>query len=346
MIEEGRARIITEGVFYNSRMKFCRDLDMVIFSEIDSAEYLDALAASGVRGIRAALEASKQPIFNDLNPKAVEIIKRNLELNGLEAEVHCMDASILMRGRSFEHVDIDPFGSPATFIDSACFSARKYLSVTATDTAALCGSATNSGLKKYGAYAVKTDTYHETGLRMLIGFVVREATKYEKALTPLISWAKEHYYRVHFCIRKSTSKAGEIYEKVGYINFCPRCLRKEVTAMGECRERCECGSKFVMLGPLWLGELKQSEFVTRIYERSEGKLRYFVEKLKEEVEVATAYNLQQMASRVSERAPPTMEVVKKLREMGYKASKTHYCGFCIKTDAKVGVLAEVIKYLS
>ncbi len=346
MIEEGGVKFITDGVFYNPRMRFCRDLDMVVFSELDSTEYLDALAASGVRGIRAAVEASKQPVFNDLNPKAVEVIKQNLKLNGLEAEVYCRDASILMRERSFEHVDVDPFGSPSAFIDSACFSARKYMSVTATDTAALCGSATNSGLKKYGAYAVKTDTYHETGLRMLIGFAVREATKYEKALTPLVSWTKEHYYRVHFRVRKSTSQAGKVYEKMGYINFCSKCLRKEISAMGESREKCECGGKFILLGPIWLGELKQKDFVEELYGKTDGKLREFLGKLKEEVEAATTYNLQQIASRVAERVPTTLGVVERLREMGYQASRTHYCGFCIRTDAEIDVLAEIIKDLS
>lgn len=347
MIEEGKARIITNGVFYNPRMRFCRDIDVLVFSLMDTAEYLDTLAASGVRGIRAALESSKKPIFNDISPTAVEVIKKNLKLNGLEAEVYCKDASFLLREKKFQHVDIDPFGSPAVFIDSACSSAKKFLSVTATDTSALCGSATDSGLKKYAAYAVKTDVYHETGLRVLIGFVVREATKYEKALMPVLSWAREHYYRVHFRVRKSTSQAGRIYEKIGYINFCPQCLRKEIFAIRDEHEsRCKCGQKFIMLGPLWLGELKQTDFTRRVCSTAEGKVKEFLERLCNEVDTPKAYNLQRMASMLAERVPSTADVVRKLRSMGYQASKTHYCGFCIKTDADAEILAEIIKYLS
>ncbi len=216
-VQEGRARVKVDGVFYNPRMKFCRDLDMLIFAAMDSREYFDALSASGIRGIRAVLEAGKTAVFNDISPKAVRVIEENLKANGVSGEIIREDAAAVMRQRAFEHIDIDPFGSPAPFIDSACFSAKRFLSVTATDTAALCGSATNSGLKKYGAFAVKTDVYHEVGLRMLIGFVVREATKYEKALSPLVSWAKEHYYRVHFRVRKSTSGSAKVYEKMGYL---------------------------------------------------------------------------------------------------------------------------------
>ncbi len=217
MVVEGKAKIKTNGVFYNPRMRFCRDLDMLVFSCLDCSDTLDALAASGVRGIRAMLEVGCSVTFNDRDPRAVEVIKENLQLNGLEAEVICSEASLLMRSRSFGHIDIDPFGTPAHLIDSACFSAKRFLSVTATDTSALCGSASGAGLKKYASFAIKTDTYHETGLRMLIGFIVREATKYEKVLRPLISWAREHYYRVHFSIRKSTSMSSKIYEKLGFI---------------------------------------------------------------------------------------------------------------------------------
>ncbi|WP_456328704.1 tRNA (guanine(10)-N(2))-dimethyltransferase [Archaeoglobus sp.] len=332
-VQEGGARIIVDEVFYNPRMRFCRDLDMLVFAALDSKEYFDALSASGVRGIRAALEAGKVAVFNDINPKAVKVIEENLRRNGLSGEVINGDAAAVMRQRSFEHVDVDPFGSPAPFMDSACFSARKYLSITATDTAALCGSATNSGLKKYGAFAVKTDVYHEVGLRMLIGFAVREATKYEKALFPLISWAREHYYRVHFKVRRSTSMSASIYGKVGYLAYCSACLRKKVLSFGEGAERCKCGEKFKVLGPIWLGELKDRGFVEKVVEMAEGKLKEFLNKILIESDVPTAYSLPVLAKIHSLTLPPAESVVEELKKLGYEASRTHYCGFCIKTDA-------------
>ncbi|MQY68196.1 MAG: tRNA (guanine(10)-N(2))-dimethyltransferase, partial [Hadesarchaea archaeon] len=50
--------------------------------------------------------------------------KRNVELNGLASlvEVRNEDANVLLwenRGR-FNYVDLDPFGSPAPFVDAAC----------------------------------------------------------------------------------------------------------------------------------------------------------------------------------------------------------------------------------
>ena len=346
MIREGRALIVTDGVFYNPRMKFCRDLDMLIFSRLDAEDYLDSLAASGVRGIRAVLEANYLSIFNDRDKNAVDVIKKNLRLNGIEAEVYNMDATVLMRQKKFDHVDVDPFGSPAEFLDSACYSARKYLSVTATDTAALCGSSTVAGLRKYSAYAVKTDVYPEVGIRMLIGFIAREAAKYEKYVKVLASWSKEHYYRVHVRLKRSSLLSGKIYEKIGYIFYCPRCLAKYVQPMnGSTRERCRCKGRLLMLGPLWIGELKDTELLQEVLSSNHNPLHRFLTKIVSEADVPVAYSIQQLASRMGMRAPKTEDVVSSLREMGYEASGTHYCGYCIKTDAEVEDVRRVIANL-
>ncbi len=345
MIEEGKVKLLADGVFYNPKMRFCRNLDVLVLNAIDSREYLDALAATGVRGLRAAVEAGKTPIFNDRDPKAVEVIRRNLELNGIEAEVHCSDANVLMRQRRFEHIDIDPFGSPAAFIDSACWSAKFYLSVTATDTAALCGSSTSAGLRKYAAYAVKCDVYHEIGLRMLAGFVCREATKYEKVVVPIAAWAREHYYRIHFRVKKSTAMSAKVYEEVGHIFYCPSCSSKVALPLGETAERCSCGSKLVPIGPLWLGRLKDPDVVSRAIEAASGAEKRFLERLSEEIDCPTAYNVQRIAQRLGAQSPKVSEIIERLNEMGYEASKTHYCGFCVKTSAGIKEIEEVISSL-
>lgn len=346
IVEEGKAKILIEGVFYNPRMRFCRDLDMLIFSSIDSKEILDSLAASGVRGIRAALEAKKFPKFNDLSQRAVEVIKKNLELNGVDAEVFNLDANVLFRERKFEHVDVDPFGSPANFVESACFSAKKYLSFTATDTAALCGSSTGAGLRKYSSFVVKTDTYHETGLRVLIGFVAREASKLDKAVYPIASWVFEHCYRVHLALKRSSSAASKIYEKIGYILYCKSCNKKVVGKLGEVLERCKCGEKFIQIGPLWIGEIKNNEVVSKAFEAADDKAKKFLKVILEEVDVATSYNIQNIAQKLKVSTPPIQKVVEKLKELGFKASRTHYCGYCVKTDADVENIKDVVTSLS
>ncbi len=347
MITEGKARIeIPEKVFYNPRMKFCRDADMEVFRRLESRSYLDALAASGVRGIRAHLEAGFENVeFNDISKRACETIERNLRLNGIDALVYNRDASALMREKSYHHIDIDPFGSPSEFIDSASKSALRFLSITATDTSALCGSSPMSGLRKYGAYAEKTEYYHETGLRMLIGKIVREMTKYDKYPEVLISWTKEHYYRVHMRLRKSSRGAGKVYEKVGYILHCQKCMRREWKNVFHTPEIfCECGTEYRMYGPLWLGELHDREFVSSL--SKDGETGRLFQRIEEEIPAITHYEIHEVCRSLKISPPPIADVINALRDAGYAASRTRFSGTSFKTDADIHEIRRIISDIS
>ena len=54
-------------------------------------------------------------------------------------------------------VDIDPFGTPSPFIESAAISAKAggMLCVTATDTSALCGTYKEPCIRKYNSMPLK-----------------------------------------------------------------------------------------------------------------------------------------------------------------------------------------------
>lgn len=345
MIREGKAEILVGDVFYNPKMEFCRDMDMLIFSQLPSREYLDALAATGIRGIRAALECGFDVTFNDKNWDAQRVIKKNLEHNGISGEVVGMNAPTLMTQRYFQHVDLDPFGSPSEFIDSACNSATRYLSVTATDTAALCGSSRVSGLRKYSAFALKTEYYPEVGLRMLIGKVAREATKYDKGIEVVISWAREHYYRVHLKIKRSVSFAGKLFNQIGYLFHCWNCGRRTWTSMKDAETLlCECGNPYTIMGPLWLGELHNRKFVSslvnKVDEESErGKL---LQKIEGEPETPFHYDLH-LVSKAAVTSPPKIRDLKEMmEEAGFRFSTTRFSGTSFKTDADI---EEIIKIL-
>ncbi len=347
LVQEGKAKIyVKNGVFYNPRMQFCRDADIAVFSCMGGHEYLDALAATGIRGLRACIEADFTAFFNDANPKAVALIEKNLKLNNLECKVFRRDAASLMRERSFEHIDIDPFGSPAEFIDAACSSTKRYLSVTATDTAALCGSATVSGLRKYSSYAEKTEFYPEVGIRMLAGKIAGEATKYDKAMEVLVSWAKEHYYRIHVTFRRSPKRAGGIYDKLGYLYYCRKCMRREWRAMDGCSvERCRCGERYTMMGPLWLGELKSRNFLEKVIGKSEGKVKNMFTRIAGEIDVPFYYDIHAFAKKMSISSPSINRIIEELRAMGYSASRTAFSGTGFKTDADSSEIVSILRTL-
>jgi len=343
-VEEGRVKINVKDVFYNPRMRFCRDLDVLVFKSLEEKrEFLDALAGTGIRGIRAKVEGDyENVVFNDRDLRAVEVIRENLKLNGIEGEVYNKDANILMRERRFWHIDLDPFGTPSEFMDSASYSVKKYLSITATDTAAFCGSATESGLRKYFVFSEMTDIYHEVGLRAFIGYIARELAKYEKGLDVLVCWAREHYYRVHLRVKKSLRESKKSIKNLGYLLYCPICLNRGFIGLGECVENCECGYRFRVYGPIWLGSIRDEEVVEKMLKYAEENVEKFVRSLSEELDIPLAYNIHSLSKKLKINPPKMENVIESLRERGFKASRAHYSGVVVKTDAKLKDLISLL----
>jgi tRNA (guanine26-N2/guanine27-N2)-dimethyltransferase len=80
--------------------------------------YLDALSASGIRGLRVASEAGVERVtMNDISSQACDLILKNIAKNNLtNCEALCCNANTLMHQRHFQAVDLDPFGSPSPFL--------------------------------------------------------------------------------------------------------------------------------------------------------------------------------------------------------------------------------------
>ena len=99
-VEEGDVKILVPAaslkdpsageVFYNVNMEPSRDIAVCClraYRKLRGGELAIAepLAASGVRGIRYAreVEGVREVLLGDVSPQAVELARRNLELNGL-----------------------------------------------------------------------------------------------------------------------------------------------------------------------------------------------------------------------------------------------------------------------
>ena len=118
--------------------------------------------------------------MNDWSPEALELIKENIKINGLEEKTLATrkSANVLLHEQKYHIVDLDPFGTPAPFLDAASASVRSMLSVTATDTAPLCGAHLKAGIRKYAAVPLNTEYHSEMGLRVLLGACARELAKH------------------------------------------------------------------------------------------------------------------------------------------------------------------------
>ena len=344
---EGEARIDTGGVFYNPRMKFCRDIDVLLAKVLGlKITFLDSLAATGVRGIRMALEAGLEVTLNDRGKNAYRVLQRNCEINRLKCNVLNMDANAVYHLHRFDWVDVDPFGSPVEFLDGAVRCAKMLISVTATDTAPLCGTYPKACLRKYDAISYKTDFYPEVGLRILIGKLARTSASREKGIKVLLSWGREHYFRVHAKVERGTRKADETIQKVGFVFYCRNCgWRTAISIADDFPECCECGKKMKRIGPLWLGELEDKEIVDKILKiaKNSGMKEHesLLTKISGELNIPFYYDLHFIGKLLGKSVPSTQKVITELRDMGYSATETRFSGTSVKTDTPLESLKSI-----
>ena len=329
-------------VYYNPIMSMNRDISVLLLNSINKTkmQIADPLAASGIRSIRFLKELKKNKIkkiyVNDINKDAVKSIKDNLELNKIpyknskKISVTNKDANLfLLNSTGFDYIDIDPFGTPNPFLDAACKRLARdgILAVTATDTSALCGAFPDACIRKYWAVPKKGALMHETGLRILIRKTQLVSAQYDKALTPIFSYSKEHYMRVFFRNEKGKNKVDEILRMHGMFNES---------------------------GPMWLGKLFDEKLCSSIYKnslkstlfRKNKELIKFLETIKEESEINAVgfYDLNYICKKNNIKKLRKKEaILTKIKKLGYKASDTHFKGEGIRSDTPYQKLVNLMK---
>ena len=328
IVQEGKVKLIVPNpknykldskmpVFYNPVMKLNRDISVVLLKALNfNGKALDVMSASGVRAIRLKKElgAKVEVTANDLNPTARKYIKKNAVLNKVKIEITSNNAE--NKFGTFDYVDVDPFGTPVPYLDAAVKSLRNngILAVTATDTSNLCGTYPAACFRKYGAKPLRNELMNEIGIRILIKKVQEIGAQYEIALTPLFCHASNHYMRVYFRAKQGAERTDEILKQHGI---------------------------FSTAGPLWLGKLWDEELTNEMYKVStELKLGRETEKLiyeiSKEAEIHTLgfFDLHKIAKKKRMKHLPKLdEVIYKLIEKGFKASRTHFNSNAIKTNA-------------
>ncbi|MEN6518596.1 MAG: tRNA (guanine(26)-N(2))-dimethyltransferase [Methanospirillum sp.] len=345
----------TAPVFYNPRMAINRDATVLFLRALTAdrrpLDYLDAMGATGLRGLRVAGEAGVPVTINDRSQRALGLAAENAARLGLAVETVRSDANALMSSRRFGAVDLDPFGSPAPFTDAACRSAVRYLFVTATDTAPLCGAHLKAGMRRYFARPMNTAYHAEVGLRILLGFVVRELVKYDRGLVPLCCFAREHFVRLHLGLSEGAAAGDATLARIGYVHQCRRCPgRAEQPGLLPEPTPCPaCGGETSSIGPLWLGAISDPATVAAMREAVGGAtlargtaLDRLLALLEAELPTSTFYDYHVLAKRQGVSPPAIETVLDRIRTEGYRASRAHYAGTAIKTDAPLaGVLAAI-----
>jgi tRNA (guanine26-N2/guanine27-N2)-dimethyltransferase len=366
----GRFEPSLAPVFFNPRMEFSRDI-AVMFLRLYSGmrdkplEVCDPLAGSGARGVRYAKEVCNLSlaVVSDLNEDAIPLIRENARINGVEAKVvvACKDANLLLNeyaapGHRFDYVDIDPFGTPSPFVDSAVRATKNggVIALTATDTAPLCGIYPKACVRKYGGLPLRGEFCHEVGLRLMIGDAVTEALKYDFGAKVLLSYSVDHYFRAYLQLSLGAKRGDESAAQMGYIIHCPSCGWRSQAALGAALP-CSCpacGGPLGRGGPLWLGELGDRDFLSALIssDRSgmgtEKRVSKFLPLLLGELGLPPTYFLvDEICSRIRRDVPPLSTVIERLMELGHRAAPTHFHPKAVKTDAPLHVLTRVVEGL-
>lgn len=357
-------------VFYNPGMALNRDLSvlaLMVERRILGREALacDALAGCGAKGLRLAAEVEGTKILlNDINPMAVRLINYNVRLNALEdrAIVRNEDARLLLLERAFregslDYVDVDPFGSPAVFVEAAFCSLIDggFLALTATDTAVLNGIHAEACIRKYWAKPLRCEYHHEVGARILLGYTGRVAAMHGLGISPLITERSSHYVRTIVSIKRSSKSLRETMDSLGFLFHCHNCFHRHLEPYEDTHKRrgleCSCGSKLSWAGPLWIGRLGDRNFLESMLRESEKgtmqeprRVRRLLELLIDEVEAPPTYFVpQQICKELGVPIPSLKEIALRLQSLGYSFSLTHFSPGSFKTDAPAKALTELFR---
>ncbi|MFC2175285.1 hypothetical protein ACFLQ2_05505, partial [archaeon] len=319
VVVEGKTKIaISPKIFFNPFMESNRSITVELLNSFFKEPFtaIDALSGSGAKGLRVANETqAKQVILNDLNPNSQKLMKKSVSLNKLKnTEITSEDANTLLSKHKFStnFVDVDPFGSPAPFTDSAIralLPKGAVLGLTATDTGALAGSFKNAALRRYGVRLEKTPFYNELGVRALAGFAVRAAGKYDVGLSVLFTHATRHYYRVFFKTHRGKGAADSALKQVQTLLYCPKCGNMHYG------RHAKCHGDMLELGPVWSSKI----YEINLFNELDTELPFF--------------DLHRLYQKWGLKPEKFVEIEKKLADAGYKTSRTHFNKYGLRCDA-------------
>jgi tRNA (guanine26-N2/guanine27-N2)-dimethyltransferase len=388
IIEEGKVKILVPKlkafikspsdyapskapVFYNPIMELNRDIAVLALQTYQKMlnreiSVCEPLASCGIRGIRFATEVKgvQKVLINDINEKAFQLARYNVQMNGLSKRVTVknQDANFFLAHygaprKRFDAIDIDPFGSPVPYLDSAIRALRNggLLALTATDMAPLCGVHPKACIRKYGGKPLRTEYCHELAVRLLAGCLATTAAKHDIGISVVFSHSTNHYIRIYATTKYGAKKADESIKNMGYILHCFNCFHRETTKehftiehSGKCSE---CGSKMSTAGPLWLGKISDAEFC-QLIEKEANKRKFklgerigkILTLIKSETETPiTYYVVDKLCDALTLPVPAVKKILNALEKEGFPAFLTHFNPKGVKSNVPAMKIKEILR---
>ena len=300
----------------------------------------EVAAATGVRGLRLLNEtvAFERMRLTEANDEAARVLARNA-VAWPGATATQQDGRTPPSGGPFDYVDVDPYGTPAPFVPAAFAAVRSggVLAVTATDMMVLAGVQKGACERRYGARPVRGRLGPEGGLRILIAYLAREARRRERAVRPLLAYARDHYVRAFLEVKLGAD--GPAVDPV-------ETLVPESWAGPTLGERGP-------YGPLWVGPLFDGPTVRGLRvppsAARPAETSRFIDRLKEETgaDCPFYYESNRLSSQLGLRSPPGLaRLLDGLRARGFRAARTHARPEGFRTDAPRETVESTARSLS
>ena len=366
---KGPADRAHRSAFHNPAMADCRTRSVLLMDYMLDDEWfnkpkihtIDALCATGSRINRWLTELSPdkakrlQITGADLDEDALAYARENCP----GVEFRHEDSRQVLLSSGWQWVDIDPFGSPVPFLDSAMQSSarRAVMEITATDTAALTGSSASACLRRYGAKIRTDEMAHDSALRLLMATVARTAAQHDRCVIPLLSSWDSHHIRVSIKVHRSIQAANVLEDQLGWRVAMPTNDELQASTKSGLHPQGDEGNQpFCLLpfsypirrddkrisGPLWTGPLFDQDVLASMTveraialcgEDAEPAVRHWVG----ESELATVPSLiitDMLPKFCAVTGPPKIvDLIAGLKDAGYSAAVARWGAPAIRTDA-------------
>jgi tRNA (guanine26-N2/guanine27-N2)-dimethyltransferase len=291
-------------------------------------------------------------------------------------KTRCDDASQHLQ---WDVIDLDPYGSSASFLDAAIQSIVNggLLNVTCTDMIALGGSKPEVCFGRYGAVPVQRAGYlQEMAVRILLYTLATIAARYGRTIRPILSVGMDFYIRVFVEVYDNKAGVNELSLQIGHVYQSPWCPTFYVIPMcqrggknnntfqcprlthGTCTET---GSNFKVAGPIWMGPMHDREVIAEALSRLSSKGREFTPDMKfiatkerlrglltscyEELpDVPLYYSIPDLFKTLSLSQQPRNELTNAIINAGYSVSAYHKEPNALKTDAPPTVVWDMIRH--
>jgi tRNA (guanine26-N2/guanine27-N2)-dimethyltransferase len=338
----------TSPVFFNPAASLNRDITVAVTVATRGKTFCDSMAGVGARGLRVAkeVEGISRVSMVDFNREALRLAQKGAVLNGVrrKCEFSATETTSYLYSRygkdqKFDYVDVDPFGTPVRQLQAALSATEDegIVSITATDTAVLCGVYPKVCVRRYGASPLNNHFHHETAIRILVGALARLGGPLDNGIEPVVAHATRHYLRVFARVKVGATKSDSALGHIGHVAWCRAC--GHLSQSRELERSCEkCGGKVKSAGPLWLGPLMEHRVVVAAQKAAKNTgLLSAVAVLSSLVEVDKfppwSYSIDEICSLLKVPTVSESKVRSRLESSGYRTFRQPFEPTGLKTNA-------------